>query len=125
MPTGAPVDQAAVAAAFGRLEQALGANPKAFLPVGGDVAFFVPGANPPTWHLTSLAGAVCIRPGTPPFPVLTIGITPQALGWLVEGTLDVPKAFRLKRLAIEGDPAALAALVRCFAEQVPAEAPGL
>lgn len=123
MPT-ASVDQPAIEAAFGRLERALGANPKAFAAVGGDVAFFVPGAKPPTWHATNLAGAVCIRPGTPPFPIVTIGITPQALGWLVEGTLDVPKAFKRKRLAIEGDFAALAALVRCFGELEPPAAPG-
>ncbi|MEW5740748.1 MAG: SCP2 sterol-binding domain-containing protein [Myxococcota bacterium] len=109
-PTLKPVEQA-----FARLESVLRANAKRFGAVGGDVAFFVKGAKPPSWQVTSLAGEVMIRPGTPPFPVCTIGIADRALPWLVDGTLDVPRAFKERWLVVEGDLDALKRFVRCLA----------
>lgn len=103
-----------VEGAFATLERLLQANAGRFAKVGGDVAFYVKDARPPHWQVTSVGGMVVVRPGNPPFPVVTIGIVPQALAWLVEGTLDVAKAFRKKRLAVEGDFEALARFVECF-----------
>ncbi len=106
--------RADVSAAFRKLEQLLRARPKAFAKVGGDVAFFVKGAEIPNWHLTLVGGEVVARPGIPPFPIVTIGLIADALQWMVEGTLDVERAFKKKRLAVEGDFAALGRFVECF-----------
>ncbi|MBI3180901.1 MAG: SCP2 sterol-binding domain-containing protein [Myxococcales bacterium] len=107
-----PVD---VPAAFRRLEAALRERPLSdFAAVGGEVAFIVRGAKPSHWRVTSLGGQVLIQPGNPPFPVFTIGIQPRALGKLAEGTLDVARAFREKRLVVEGDLEALGRFVSCF-----------
>ena len=100
--------------AFARMQEVLVASGPAFAKVGGDVAFYVRGAKPPWWQVTSMGGHVLIRPGNPAFPVFTIGIIPEALSWFVDGTLDVEKAFRKKRLAVEGDLEALARFVACF-----------
>ncbi len=102
---------------FQRLDQALNACPPgAFEGVGGDVAFFVCGSKPPQWQITALAGQVVVRPGNPAFPVFRVGITARALSYLVQGRLDVARAFREKQLAVEGDLAALGRFVRCFGE---------
>lgn len=118
MPDAPPPEQLrTVEASFARMQDVLvGAGP-AFAKVGGDVAFYVRGAKPPWWHVTSLGGHVMIRPGNTAFPVCTIGIIPEALSWFVDGTLDVEKAFRKKRLAVEGDLEALGRFVACFSEQ--------
>ena len=100
--------------AFARMQDVLGASGPAFAKVGGDVAFYVRGAKPPWWQVTSMGGHVLIRPGNPAFPVFTIGIIPEALSWFVDGTLDVEKAFRKKRLAVEGDLEAISRFVACF-----------
>ncbi len=92
-----------------------------FARVGGDVAFYVKGAKPPMWQVSNLGGRVVVKPGTPPFPVCTIGLSPPVLSWLVQGTLDVERNFRQKRLAVEGDLEALKVFVSCFA---PLEADG-
>ena len=100
--------------AFARMAEVLAEQGPAFAKVGGDVAFYVRGARPPWWQITSLGGQVTIRPGNPAFPVFTIGIIPEALSWFVDGTLDVEKAFRKKRLAVEDDFDALQRFVTCF-----------
>jgi hypothetical protein len=100
--------------AFARMGEVLASQGAAFAKVGGDVAFYVRGAKPPWWQVTSLGGQVLIRPGNPAFPVFTIGIIPEALSWFVDGTLDVQKAFRKQRLAVEGDLDALGRFVTCF-----------
>ncbi len=101
-----------VTEAFAKLRDAV--DPAGFARVGGDVAFVVKGAKPAAWQVTSLGGHVQIRPGNAPFPVCTIGIIPEALLWLVEGTLDVQRAFAKKRMAVEGDLEALGRFVACF-----------
>lgn len=102
--------------AFARMGEVLRDQGPAFAKVGGDVAFYVKGAKPPWWHVTSLGGFVVVRPGNTAFPVCSVGLIPEALAWFVEGTLDVEKAFRKKRLAVEGDADALARFVACFTE---------
>jgi hypothetical protein len=99
---------------FARMQEVLVESGPQFARVGGDVAFYVRGAKPPWWHATSLGGHVVIRPGNAAFPVFTVGIIPEALSWFVDGTLDVEKAFRKKRLAVEGDLEALGRFVACF-----------
>lgn len=100
--------------AFARLTALLQGRPREFAAVGGDVAFFVKGHKPSKWQVTSLGGAVVIRPGNPPFPRFTIGIVPQALSWMAQGKLDVPRAFKEKLMAVEGDLEALARFAACF-----------
>lgn len=102
---------------FGRLYDALKSRGAEFAKVGGDVAFYVKDAKPPFWQVSSLAGKVVVRPGAPPFPVCTIGLSPPVLSWLVQGTLDVRRNFEKRRLAVEGDLSALALFVKCFAEE--------
>ena len=119
----APIEdvELSVEESFGRLFDALKSRSAQFAKVGGDVAFYVKGARPPMWQVSTLAGQVVVKPGTPPFPVCTIGLSPPVLSWLVQGTLDVERNFRQKRLAVEGDLEALSLFVRCFA---PLEADG-
>jgi hypothetical protein len=100
---------------FGRLFDALKHRGAEFAKVGGDVAFYVKDAKPPFWQVSSIAGNVVVKPGSPPFPVCTIGLSPPVLSWLVQGTLDVQRNFKYRRLAVEGDLAALALFVKCFA----------
>jgi hypothetical protein len=100
---------------FGRLYDALKRRGAEFAKVGGDVAFYVKDAKPPFWQVSSIAGNVVVKPGSPPFPVCTIGLSPPVLSWLVQGTLDVQRNFKYRRLAVEGDLAALALFVKCFA----------
>jgi hypothetical protein len=100
---------------FGRLYDALKHRGAEFAKVGGDVAFYVKDARPPFWQVSSIAGNVVVKPGSPPFPVCTIGLSPPVLSWLVQGTLDVQRNFKYRRLAVEGDLAALALFVKCFA----------
>lgn len=103
--------------AFARLQELLNQSPQRFAEVGGDVAFYVRGGRPPWWQVTAMAGQVLVKPGNPAFAVVTIGLIPEALVWLAEGTLDVAKAFKHKRLAVEGDALALARFVGCFEAQ--------
>ncbi len=119
----APSEEAelSVEESFGRLFDALKSRGALFARVGGDVAFYVKGAKPPMWQVSNLGGRVVVKPGTPPFPVCTIGLSPPVLSWLVQGTLDVERNFRQKRLAVEGDLEALKVFVSCFA---PLEADG-
>lgn len=105
-----------VEACFERMAKVLSENPDAFAAVGGDVAFYVRDARPPWWTVTSFGGRVVIQPGNPPFPKFSIGIIPEALAWFVEGSLDVEKAFRKKRLVVEGDLEALARFAACFSD---------
>ena len=100
--------------AFGVLHDALQGRVAEFARVGGDVAFYVIDGKPPGWCVTTVAGHVVVKPGTPAFPVCTIGLSATVLSWLVQGTLDVAKAFRKNRLAVEGDLGALGVFVRCF-----------
>jgi hypothetical protein len=104
---------------FGRLYDALKSRGAEFAKVGGDVAFYVKDARPPFWQVSSIAGNVVVKPGSPPFPVCTIGLSPPVLSWLVQGTLDVERNFKHRRLAVEGDLAALALFVKCFAVEDP------
>ncbi|MDX2012432.1 MAG: SCP2 sterol-binding domain-containing protein [Myxococcaceae bacterium] len=108
-------EELSVEEAFGRLYDALKSRGAEFAKVGGDVAFYVKDAKPPFWQVSSLAGNVVVKPGAPPFPVCTIGLSPPVLSWLVQGTLDVQKNFKYRRLAVEGDLTALALFVKCFA----------
>jgi hypothetical protein len=108
----------AAKSAFATLQRVLNTQPEKFAKVGGDVAFYVKGAKPASWYVTNLGGAVLIREGNSPFPLCTVGINTDALTWLVEGTLDVAKAFRKRRLAVEGDLEALGRFVECFAPAV-------
>lgn len=108
-------DELPVEESFGRLYDALQGKLAEFAKVGGDVAFYVKDAKPPHWGVSVVAGKIVVKPGAPPFPVCTIGLSPPVLSWLVQGTLDVERNFRARRLAVEGDLAALALFVKCFA----------
>jgi len=110
-------DELSVEESFGRLYDALKHRGAEFAKVGGDVAFYVKDAKPPFWQVSSLGGQLVVKPGTPPFPVCTIGLSPPVLSWLVQGTLDVKRNFEKRRLAVEGDLAALALFVKCFAAE--------
>ncbi len=121
-PSDAFADELSVEESFGRLYDALKDRSAEFAKVGGDVAFYVKDAKPPFWQVSALAGQVVVKPGTPPFPVCTIGLSPPVLSWLVQGTLDVRRNFEKRRLAVEGDLSALALFVKCFS--VEAEADG-
>jgi hypothetical protein len=109
-----PTAATSIEGAFARLQELLNTDPQRFAAVGGDVAFYVRGGRPPWWQVTALGGQVLIKPGNPAFAVVTVGLIPEALVWLAEGTLDVQKAFKHKRLAVEGDGAALLRFVACF-----------
>ncbi len=104
----------AVEPLLARLEQILRERPERFAAVGGDVALHIKGAQPPAWHVASVGAQVIIRPGNAPFPVCTIGLSLRPLRWLVQGTLDVPAAFKERYLIVEGDRQALARFVNCF-----------
>jgi len=108
-------DELSVEESFGRLFDALQGKLAEFAKVGGDVGFYVKDAKPPHWGVSVVAGNVVVRPGAPAFPVCTIGLSPPVLSWLVQGTLDVERNFRARRLAVEGDLTALALFVKCFA----------
>lgn len=108
-------DELSVEESFGRLYDALKDRVAEFAKVGGDVAFYVKDAKPPHWGVSVVAGQVVVKPGAPPFPVCTIGLSPPVLSWLVQGTLDVPRNFKARRLAVEGDLTALGLFVECFA----------
>ena len=103
--------------AFERLAEQLQSRVTQFAKVGGDVAFFVKGHKPSHWQVTSIGGAVVIKPGNPPFPQFTLGIVPEALSWMSQGTLDVPRAFKDKLMAVEGDFEALTRFAACFASE--------
>lgn len=108
-------EELSVEESFGRLYDALKDRVGEFAKVGGDVAFYVKDAKPPHWGVSVIAGKVVVKPGAPAFPVCTIGLSPPVLSWLVQGTLDVPRNFKARRLAVEGDLGALALFVKCFA----------
>jgi hypothetical protein len=83
--------------------------------VGGEVALAIVGHEPRDHTIRIGAdGIVEIVAEAAKAPVVTIGIKPKALFWLLEGTLDVPKAFERKRLALEGDPKAMQRFAECF-----------
>jgi hypothetical protein len=110
-----PPEELSVEESFGRLFDALQGRLAEFASVGGDVGFYVKDAKPPHWGVSIVAGTIVVKPGAPAFPVCTIGLSAPVLSWLVQGTLDVERNFRARRLAVEGDLAALALFVRCFA----------
>jgi len=86
-----------------------------FSRVGGEIALVIVGHEPPD-HTVRLSkrGVVEIVEGKAKAPIATIGIKPSALAWLIEGTLDVERAFEKRRLAVEGDVAALGRFAECF-----------
>jgi hypothetical protein len=100
-----------------KLARLLASKPPAlFRRVGGEVALVIVGHEPPDWCVRLDAqGVVELTPGLAAGPIVKIGLKPSALGWLVAGTLDVERAFREKRLAVEGDLRALERFAQCFA----------
>ncbi len=99
-----------------RLAGLLAAKPGAlFRRVGGVVALRVVGHEPEHWSVRlAAAGGVELVPEPAPSPIVTIGLRPSALARLVDGTLDVERAFRERRLAVEGDLQALDRFAACF-----------
>jgi hypothetical protein len=103
--------------AFAVLQWVMRQRPLAmFQRVGGEVGFAVVfGDDVTDWTVRADGQQVSIVEGRPSSPAVTIGIQLRALRWLVEGTLDVPKAFADHRIAIKGDSEAFAKFVACFA----------
>ena len=98
------------------LARVLSSRPVAvFERVGGEVALVVVGHSPEAWIVwVGDAKTVEVVPGTSVKPIVKIGIKPSALRWLLEGTLNVERAFETRRLAVEGDLGALARFAQCF-----------
>jgi hypothetical protein len=97
-----------------RLERALRDRPLLFQRVGGELALEIVGHEPSHFTVRAKGGVVEIVQEKCARPIATIGIKPAALEWLIEGTLDVERAFETHRLAVEGDKSALGRFAQCF-----------
>jgi hypothetical protein len=80
----------------------------------GEVAFIIVGNEPPDWTLSVQPEEISITPRKAQKPLARIAMTRGVLGWLMAGKLDVERAFKEKRLAVEGDYKVLERIVGCF-----------
>jgi hypothetical protein len=112
---------------FARLEAALNARPiEELAKIGGEITFVVVDGDPIHWTVVREGDVVRILPRNSLWPVCRIGMQRKVLRWMLEGTLDVAKAFEERRLAVEGDHEALrrfAAWRRFAACFAPTDAP--
>lgn len=98
------------------LAHLLASRPAAmFQRVGGEVALIIVGHTPEAWTVRlGSAGTIEVVPGEAARPVVKVGLKPSALRWMLEGSLDVERAFEQKRLAVEGDLQAFSRFAQCF-----------
>jgi len=94
-----------VHALVSQLEMVFQSRPvEAFARLGGAIEIMVIAEGPIHFTATLVHGVVRVTPGAPAAPVLRFGIERFALQWLIDGSLDAPRAFRERRLAIEAEP---------------------
>lgn len=107
-----------VAASMLRMEAVLAARPVQMMQrVGGEVELVVVTPHGrQAWHVAALGKVIRVAPSPAPSgaPALRIGVEMRALRRLVEGTLDVKRAFAERLLAVEGSAVALERFVACF-----------
>lgn len=83
--------------------------------VRGEIALVIIGAEPRDWTIDLVEGhEIAIEPRLCAEPLVRIGLTRRILRYLIEGTLDVERAFKEHQLAVEGDFRALERLISSF-----------
>ena len=109
------LDKPTIALLLVKLQAALRRAPAALIAlVHGEVELVLVGHEPRDFTIHFAATSVTIEPHKASQALVRIGMTQGIFRHLMAGDLDVERAFRDRRLAIEGDRRIFARFVACF-----------